>query len=194
MIKNNSRANIRKKALEARKALSEAKKKSANKAIEIILEKELENIKPKHVMAYLGTSQEVGLDQLIKKLLQKKIIISIPKVLKKDGEMDAINFNDFNKVKKNKFQIREPLEKKQSNLISIDCILVPLVAVDKKGNRLGHGHGYYDRFLKKINAYKIGVSFECQVVNQIPAENHDVKLDMIVTESKLHTIKEFTSL
>ena len=47
---------------------------------------------------------------------------------------------------------------------------------------------------EKINAYKIGVSFECQVVNQIPAENHDIKLDMIVTESKLHTIKEFTSL
>ena len=150
MGKNDLRTNIRKMALEARKTLPESKRKSANQAIETTLEKELDNIKPKHVMAYLGTSQEVSLDHLIKNLLQKKIIISIPKVLKEHGEMNALQFNDFNKIKKNKFQIREPLGEKRVVLNSIDCILVPLVAVDNKGNRLGHGHGYYDRFLKSF--------------------------------------------
>ena len=72
----------------------------------------------------------------------------------------------------------------------LDTIIVPLVAFDASCNRLGHGGGYYDRFLKKYpKAKKIGLAFELQKLKEIPTEPHDVKLDAVVTEERIYTAK-----
>ena len=68
----------------------------------------------------------------------------------------------------------------------LDVILVPLVAFDAQCHRLGHGAGYYDRYLPQSHALRIGVSFECQKVHQIQAMPHDVDMDLIVTERQLY--------
>ena len=62
-------------------------------------------------------------------------------------------------------------------------IVVPIVAFDEHLYRLGHGKGYYDRYLKQCRALKIGVAFDCQQVEKVPIEPHDVCLDMIITET-----------
>lgn len=69
----------------------------------------------------------------------------------------------------------------------IDLILTPCVGYDEKGNRLGYGGGYYDRLFQDMrqDTLKIGLAFEVQVVPEIPSEDHDVKIPIIVTEDRV---------
>lgn len=69
-----------------------------------------------------------------------------------------------------------------------DAVIVPMLGFDAVLNRVGYGGGYYDRFLAaQPSAKKIGVCYEAGRIEQIPAEPHDIPLDMIVTEQKIHT-------
>ncbi len=74
---------------------------------------------------------------------------------------------------------------KQVNPTQIDLVMVPGVAFDRKGNRLGHGKGYYDRLLGRLrtDAWKVGVAFECQLFDTIPVLEHDVPVDLVLTEA-----------
>ena len=68
----------------------------------------------------------------------------------------------------------------------IEAVLVPAVAFDGRGYRIGYGGGYYDRFLPEVpQAARIGAAFSCQVVAEIPADSHDVPADRIVTEREI---------
>lgn len=84
-----------------------------------------------------------------------------------------------------KFGVPEPRVKKRFDKEKIDIVLVPGVAFDRKGNRMGYGKGYYDRFLKGMSALRVGVCHSFQLVDAIPTEKHDVKMDMIITEREV---------
>ena len=80
------------------------------------------------------------------------------------------------------YHIQEPIGKIFEDYSTIDVIIVPGVAFDNQGNRLGRGKGYYDRFLKKIPATKkIGICFDFQMIEQIPTEKNDIPMDDIIT-------------
>ena len=79
----------------------------------------------------------------------------------------------------------DTLNQSNSDKHKIDLFLVPGVAFDKSGNRLGYGKGYYDQLLHNTTGLKIGICFDCQVVDAIPNETHDIKMDIIVTESRI---------
>ncbi len=64
-----------------------------------------------------------------------------------------------------------------------DLIIVPGVAFDRHGNRLGRGKGYYDRFLPGVGGSRVGICFDCCVVEELPSEPHDARMDVVVTES-----------
>ena len=82
------------------------------------------------------------------------------------------------------FGIGEPTGPEFSDTDSIDIIIVPGVAFDRQGNRLGRGRGFYDRLLKTTpNAIKIGVAFDFQVVDQVPTEPLDVPMNLIISET-----------
>jgi 5-formyltetrahydrofolate cyclo-ligase len=70
-----------------------------------------------------------------------------------------------------------------ARLDEADCLIVPGVVFDKKNNRIGHGKGYYDRFLKRFGSQvlKIGLAFSFQVVSHIPVESHDEPVDRVLT-------------
>lgn len=70
---------------------------------------------------------------------------------------------------------------------AIDLLLVPGLAFDKSCQRLGRGGGYYDRYLPECRGEKVGLAFDCQVVECLPLSKHDAQLDMLVTESTLYT-------
>ncbi|QXQ04869.1 5-formyltetrahydrofolate cyclo-ligase [Sphingosinicellaceae bacterium] len=78
--------------------------------------------------------------------------------------------------------IREP--DRFAPLVEPDAILVPLVAADARGNRLGYGKGHYDRTLPLHDAVRIGVAFDCQVIDHVPAEAWDAPLDWLVTPTR----------
>jgi len=67
----------------------------------------------------------------------------------------------------------------------LDLVLVPGVAFDLRGHRLGRGQGFYDRLLANVRGLKCGVAFDEQIVNAVPAETRDVRMDFIVTPARL---------
>ena len=93
----------------------------------------------------------------------------------------------------NRFKIPEP-KKTQGNLLRpeiIDAVLVPLVAFDQHGNRLGMGGGYYDRMLKKLSAQCliIGIAYDFQYTETLPAEAWDMPMTEVITPSNHYTFK-----
>ena len=88
-------------------------------------------------------------------------------------------------LKKGKFGIPEPAAPVWAEKNDLDLILVPGVAFDRYGNRLGRGGGFYDRLLPLYSAKRIGICFEFQISDKIPAEPHDCRMDFLVTESKI---------
>lgn len=147
---------------------------------ELILEK-LENhksfIEAKTVMLYSSLPDEVQThDFLAKWRNEKKIILPtvvgddiIPVELTKDTDFAIGDFN-----------ILEPQNEAYTG--TYDLIVVPGVAFDKNGNRLGRGKGYYDRFLcKHLEVKRIGICFDFQFVDEVPTENNDIKMHEVLT-------------
>ena len=81
--------------------------------------------------------------------------------------------------------VMEPIGENFTNYNKVDLIIIPGVAFDRKKNRMGRGKGYYDRFLSKIKAPKMGICFEFQLFDDIPNDEGDVKMDYIVSENEL---------
>ena len=81
------------------------------------------------------------------------------------------------------YGIQEPQNPDLLNLNEIDLIAVPGVAFDCDGNRLGRGGGYYDRMLSQFKGMSVGITFDFQVLSQIPSEKHDQPVDFVITET-----------
>lgn len=74
----------------------------------------------------------------------------------------------------------------------LDAVLVPGIAFDERGGRLGRGHGVFDRFLRRLRpaAVKIGVGYETQVFGELAVDEHDVAIDVLITEAKVRRFHE----
>lgn len=137
------------------------------------------------VMLYASTAREPESHELIKVCLREKRVF-LPKVTKENITCEVFLFRDLSP---GAHGILEPKYAKAADPLHIDVILIPGLAFDKKGYRIGHGGGYYDRFLQKTGAVKIGVCFEFQLLDKVPKEKHDVKMDVVVTE---HIVRKMT--
>ena len=149
-----------------------------NKIIKIL---QKENITRKIIGGYYPVNFEVSDLELLKKLEKNKFNISLP-VVKKKFQMDFYKWSFFDPLEINKYGIPEPETKKK---VLPDILLLPLVAFDKKLNRLGYGGGYYDRLLEKLakkkKIIKIGLALSVQKIDKVPINTYDQKLDCIVT-------------
>lgn len=91
----------------------------------------------------------------------------------------------------NQFKIREPKEGKKIESSQLNGILIPGVAFDRKGNRLGSGKGFFDKTLQGYKGKKVGVAYSVQISNsELPVDKHDVKMDIIVTEKEIIQVGE----
>ncbi|MBI2101907.1 5-formyltetrahydrofolate cyclo-ligase [Candidatus Woesearchaeota archaeon] len=139
--------------------------------------------KSKVVMFFVSFDNEVDTHEIIKDALKNKTV-AVPKVVQREIEPSVII--DFYNLAPAKFGILEPVGLMKIAYKNIDIVLVPGIAFDREGHRIGYGFGYYDKFLKKVpKAVKIGLCFDFQVVDKVPREEHDVPVDLIVTESKV---------
>lgn len=103
-----------------------------------------------------------------------------------DRDMSFVRWEPGDELIENRFGIAEPARSDRPRLAAsdLDVVLVPCVAVDPAGNRLGFGAGFYDRALAGTDAVRIGLAFEVQVVDRLEPEPWDVPLDVIVTEER----------
>jgi 5-formyltetrahydrofolate cyclo-ligase len=112
--------------------------------------------------------------------LNKKLLY-FPKINRRDMYMMSLK----NSSKKGFGGIMEPFGyKNRAFKNKIQAIIVPAVAFDVKGYRVGYGKGFYDRFLKGFKGLKIGVAYDCYVVKNINHDFHDIAVDIVVTEKR----------
>ncbi|CUS91999.1 5-formyltetrahydrofolate cyclo-ligase, partial [Candidatus Kryptonium thompsonii] len=95
----------------------------------------------------------------------------------------------ISELKKSTFGILEPEKIREVGLSEIDLVLVPAIAVDRFGNRIGFGAGYYDKFLSQVNCPKIALVYDFQIVDKIETSPSDVPVDFIVTETEIISCK-----
>lgn len=137
--------------------------------------------KSRVVAIYNSMKDEVDTSYLIKEAIKEKIIL-LPKVT--GNKIVFIKINKWTKYLKSDFGVLEPIGDIYNDII--DLIIVPGLGFDNKLNRLGFGMGYYDKFLSQEDIYKIGLCFDEQIVDSIPTESHDIKMDMIITKNRVY--------
>jgi|TARA_B100000795_G_scaffold154014_1_gene115440 5-formyltetrahydrofolate cyclo-ligase len=175
--------NLRKKILKIRQITNKKNIKINFDKILNLLKKE--KVTKKNIGGYYPVNFEVDILDILKKFDKKNFNISLP-VIKKNYDMNFYKWSFNEPLKINKYGIPEP---DSSILIYPDILLVPLVAFDRKLNRLGYGGGFYDRLIKKLSKkkkiLKIGLALSTQEINKVPINKYDQKLDYIVTNKDI---------
>lgn len=143
--------------------------------------------KSSSVMAYVSMVDEVQLGDLLVHSLTEKKVTGVPYVLDK-GLMGAARLRDLDSLAAGAYGIPTVAEDRRELLPagSFDLVIVPGVAFSEKGSRLGMGAGFYDRFLseREPQARRIALCFDCQLLPEIPVEDHDQRVDAIITETR----------
>lgn len=133
------------------------------------------------VLLYWSMSDEVQTHSFVERWYKEKTLL-LPCV---DG--DDLRLRQYTGAEcmtaGEQFGIGEPTGREWVDLDAVEMIVVPGVAFDQEGNRMGRGRGFYDRLLKSTpQAVKVGVAYDFQILDHIPTEPHDVKMDQIITE------------
>jgi len=136
----------------------------------------------KTVLFYLSKGSEVQTKEMIKKTLKDKEIC-LPVTDKLSHNIVICRFNGFDGLHQGAYGILEPKDLQIVDLFEIDLVIIPGIAFDRTGARIGHGKGYYDKLLKNLGIPKIALAFSSQIVEEIPREDHDVDVDKIITEN-----------
>jgi 5-formyltetrahydrofolate cyclo-ligase len=135
------------------------------------------------IMSYVSKSYEVDTWTIIEKSLEMGKKIAVPYVLKGDRLILPSLVLDCKELVKGPYGVYQPHPDniRRIDLNQLDLLLVPGVAFDKAGNRLGHGKGYYDRFLKKAPyTYSLGLSYEFQVLESLPISEFDRPVSSLI--------------
>lgn len=133
---------------------------------------------------------EVDTSHLIKTLSEKNTLCAPVSDLE-THQMEHYTF-DQNSLVKNEWGIPEPKNGDHVSATEIDILIIPLLVADKKGNRLGFGKGFYDRFLERCrdNALFIGINYFEPIDQYLEAEKHDHPLDALITPDHIHLIND----
>lgn len=140
------------------------------------------------VHCYMSFASEVRTQEIVSWLLAIGKQVYVP-IVKGDILLHA-EIKNTTEYRTDAFGIPTPMEiqtlvTEQIQFSAQDCIIIPMVCFDIKGNRLGYGKGYYDKFLSETKGKKVGIAFECQYYEHLPVENFDYPMDMIITEKRI---------
>ncbi len=172
------KSDIRRKIKALRTMLSDEDKNSAAEEVFEQLEKTAAFLLADKILMYHSLPDELQTIAFLKKWGSRKKFF-LPRV--NGVNLDILPY-DQSRLELGSFQIEEPTGDDLTDPAEIELIIVPAVAFDRNGNRLGRGKGFYDRLLQTTRATKIGVGYDFQLIEEIPAEPHDVPMDMVITQ------------
>jgi 5-formyltetrahydrofolate cyclo-ligase len=136
------------------------------------------------VLAFVAISTEVPTDALLRAVLDSGKTLLLPYV-SDEGAMQAAAVASMEELEPGYRGIPEPSTKAPLSISEADAIVLPGVAFDERGGRLGYGGGFYDRFLDSAaGASRIGICFDVQMVEEVPMVEHDHRVDIVVTEAR----------
>lgn len=133
-------------------------------------------------MFYLALNAEVQTKEMISAAQKQGKIVAVPVCQGKKKQMIPSKIGLKERLKKGLYGLPEPRKKRPLAIEDIDLVVIPGVAFDKKGNRLGRGKGYYDAFLQRLPAQTvtIGLAFDCQILPTLPLASHDIAVDQVL--------------
>lgn len=130
---------------------------------------------------YAPKDWEVPLWDLWRKFLEEGVKLFFPRV--KGEVLEYVEVRDMeNELVVGKFGIKEPSRGNPVKISEIDLFIIPGIAFDRRGVRIGRGRGYIDRTFKDALSIKVGVAYSFQVIDFIPSHKHDVKMDFVIHE------------
>ena len=135
------------------------------------------------IMLYSPIYNEVDTEKLINTCFEDSKTVLLP--VTENDIITPVLTDKNEQYEKGAYNINEPQSKKIYNKKSADIVIVPGIAFDKKGTRIGFGKGCYDKFLNNFNAVKIGFSYDFQIVEQIEKSEFDIEMNYIITESEM---------
>jgi len=187
----NDKKILRKEILEKRNNINLVKKEEMDKKI---LERFYESKYYKEaekIFIYISYDSEINTKVIINRALKDKKKIYVPRTEFKTRHMDAVEITTLDNLVESKYGILEPkTEEPHIDPNEVDLIVVPGVAFDRNGGRMGYGAGFYDRYFKKINKenidkiVKLALAYELQILDKVPMNAQDVPVDYIITENE----------
>lgn len=142
------------------------------------------------IALYMAIAGEVNLDSLFPKCRELGKLTCIPVFNSKTKLYEMAEITRETKCLTGHYGIREPLSPTLFPMGNVDLVIVPGVAFDRKGNRLGRGGGYYDRLLEGFSGASVAVAFKFQILPEIPLEQHDKPVDILVTETEAEIVND----
>ena len=147
-------------------------------------------LESKIALLYVNNSSEVITEQIIKRCFDYNKLVVLPAFDTTNHNIKLFKIDNYDKdLKAGTRGILEP-DDGRCKAVPIDCIdiaIIPGIAFDEKGGRIGTGDGYYDRLIPKlpITTRKVSLAFENQIIPQVPMESHDKHVDIIITENRV---------
>jgi len=173
-----------------RDALTERERNAATRRIveRLLVHPDLHRART--VLLYANYGSEVATDDLAKELLRRGKAVAYPKITAVAGLMTLWKIRNLDALIPHKHGIRAPDVTRSAPIepLAIDCVIYPGIAFTRGLSRLGQGGGYYDRLSAKLadNCARIGICFETQVADGLPHEDHDAKVQWVVTEATVY--------
>ena len=176
---------IRKEMIQKRKALkAEEVFEKSMLAQEIFLESEIYK-KAESVMLYIPLRNEVDTSIIMSDAFDTGKNVLVPVTDSETYEISAYKITKSTEFEKGTFSVKEPKERLPFDASEIDVVLVPGVAFDRFGGRVGFGKGCYDKFLEKLSVLKIGFCYDFQLLNRIKTDKNDVNMEKEIIRGKL---------
>ncbi len=185
----NAKKQLRKKIIQKRDRLSRQEIEAKSLAIAQNFSRLEAYQKARTIMVFVSFGSEVDTRPLVEKSLAAGKAVLVPRTVKEKRELIPSRLLDWDKdLSPGEYGIMEPLPQRTRprDPESIDLLMVPGVAFDHSGRRLGYGGGYYDRFFSRLNPDipLAAVAFELQLVEHVPVESWDRRVDILVTEER----------
>lgn len=150
-----------------------------------MLEKSVAFMMADKILMYHSLPDELSTIDFIDKWHTRKHFF-LPRV--NGVNLDVLPY-DRTRLQYGSFHIEEPTGDDIEDIDNIELIIVPGIAYDNRGNRVGRGKGYYDRLLSRTKATKIGIGYDFQLLDEIDSEPHDITMDIVITDSRIINIK-----
>lgn len=137
----------------------------------------------KVIMCFLTINSEVETSAIVEQAWREGKTVVVPKVEGK--KLLCCELTSWNQLAPGTFGVPEPIEPVLVEPMELELVLVPGLAFDPAGRRLGYGAGFFDRLLKKTRALRIGLAYSCQILDHLPEEANDCRVEEIITEKKI---------
>jgi 5-formyltetrahydrofolate cyclo-ligase len=162
---------------------AQARAEASGRAAELLLKQPVWQ-KACCVLLYLPLKDELDLSAAVEAALRSGKTVALPRYHPGGGVYHAAEYRG-EPLERKQFGVREPdLSAPEVPLNQLDFLLVPGVAFDRSGRRLGRGKGFYDRLLAGVTGMKCGVAWDEQIVHELRAEPHDIAMDLMLTPSR----------